>query len=312
MFLCVFPKQEPIHDLPSDYTFCRVFCESHILGVPSKIEKIKCALNYFHRQETYESLNLTFTRDFIQRPTNWEDINEPLASVELITEKNCTEDYRDKIMIDFANKFIGGGVLGGGAVQEEILFCKHIEPIVALLFTEKLEDRESLAIKGVQRFNKTTGYKNSFMFEDNFEENIFMDEKFRNNSVIVAIDAADYSGRAREQFLIREVNRELDKALAGFRYKDSPEFTEVVTGRWGCGVFGGDDELKFIIQWLAASACKKSMVYLLWEFPNPENIEIMLKMLSPQFKVNDVYRCLKAISPSASVFSTIIKHLTKI
>ena len=27
----------------------------------------------------------------------------------------------------------------------------------------------------------------------------------------------------------------------------------VVTGNWGCGAFGGDPELKTIIQWLAAS-----------------------------------------------------------
>lgn len=27
----------------------------------------------------------------------------------------------------------------------------------------------------------------------------------------------------------------------------------VATGNWGCGVFGGDPELKAMIQWLAAS-----------------------------------------------------------
>ena len=27
----------------------------------------------------------------------------------------------------------------------------------------------------------------------------------------------------------------------------------IVTGNWGCGAFGGDPELKTIIQWLAAS-----------------------------------------------------------
>lgn len=33
----------------------------------------------------------------------------------------------------------------------------------------------------------------------------------------------------------------------------------VVTGNWGCGAFGGDPELKAIIQWLAAS----QVVYIL-------------------------------------------------
>ena len=27
----------------------------------------------------------------------------------------------------------------------------------------------------------------------------------------------------------------------------------IVTGRWGCGAFGGDEELKLLVQWMAAS-----------------------------------------------------------
>jgi poly(ADP-ribose) glycohydrolase len=36
-------------------------------------------------------------------------------------------------MVDFANKEIGGGVLGNGAVQEEILFLLFPEAIVSKL-----------------------------------------------------------------------------------------------------------------------------------------------------------------------------------
>lgn len=38
-------------------------------------------------------------------------------------------------MVDFANKNIGGGVLGFGSVQEEILFVIHPELIVSVLLT---------------------------------------------------------------------------------------------------------------------------------------------------------------------------------
>ena len=34
---------------------------------------------------------------------------------------------------------------------------------------------------------------------------------------------------------------------------DNAERIGVATGNWGCGAFGGDPELKAIIQWLAAS-----------------------------------------------------------
>ena len=40
-----------------------------------------------------------------------------------IQPKKFIEDYNKCIRIDFANKFIGGGILTGGAVQEEIMFA---------------------------------------------------------------------------------------------------------------------------------------------------------------------------------------------
>ncbi|RWW22543.1 hypothetical protein GW17_00013255, partial [Ensete ventricosum] len=34
---------------------------------------------------------------------------------------------------------------------------------------------------------------------------------------------------------------------------DSQDNVGIATGNWGCGAFGGDPEIKSIIQWLAAS-----------------------------------------------------------
>lgn len=52
------------------------------------------------------------------------------------------------LQVDFANKYMGGGVLGMGAVQEEIRFLICPEMIVTRLFTECLEKNESLIMKG--------------------------------------------------------------------------------------------------------------------------------------------------------------------
>lgn len=52
------------------------------------------------------------------------------------------------VQVDFASSRIGGGVLGSGLVQEEILFLINPELIVSRLFTEKLEDNECLIITG--------------------------------------------------------------------------------------------------------------------------------------------------------------------
>ena len=50
--------------------------------------------------------------------------------------------------MDFANKYIGGGVLGEGSVQEEIRFVICPELIVSLLLTEVLDPNEAVVITG--------------------------------------------------------------------------------------------------------------------------------------------------------------------
>lgn len=58
--------------------------------------------------------------------------------------------------VDFANRFVGGGVTGHGLVQEEIRFLINPELIVSRLFTEALEYNECLIITGVWSFFRFT------------------------------------------------------------------------------------------------------------------------------------------------------------
>ena len=52
--------------------------------------------------------------------------------------------------VDFANKLVGGGVLGFGCVQEEIRFVICPELLISRLFTEALNSNECLRITGGQ------------------------------------------------------------------------------------------------------------------------------------------------------------------
>ncbi len=49
------------------------------------------------------------------------------------------------------------------------------------------------------------------------------------------------------------------KAYAGFSCVDND--SEVVTGNWGCGIFCGDHQLKFIIQWIAGSLTNRPIIH---------------------------------------------------
>lgn len=52
-------------------------------------------------------------------------------------------------LVDTFCRFVGGGVLGWGCVQEEIRFITCPELIAARLFTEALENNEALVITGL-------------------------------------------------------------------------------------------------------------------------------------------------------------------
>ncbi|KAH0623454.1 hypothetical protein JD844_006215 [Phrynosoma platyrhinos] len=55
------------------------------------------------------------------------------------------------LQVDFANRFVGGGVTGAGLVQEEIRFLINPELIVSRLITEVLDHNECLIITVVGR-----------------------------------------------------------------------------------------------------------------------------------------------------------------
>ena len=209
--------------------------------------KMDCIWQYFATR-TYEERHMRqerkieFKRRSMRDFPTWGDSKKFLLSVTF--SDYPMEDHVGKgLEVDFANKMIGGGILGSGAVQEEIRMAIAPEMIVARLFTAPLEDNEVLFIKGAKRFSRTSGYSNSLKFEEHY---IDMDMR-----EVVAMDAREYRDK-RQQFERKEYERELNKAFCAF-YSKSGDKTKIATGHWGCGAFGGDKELKAILQLLAAS-----------------------------------------------------------
>ena len=152
--------------------------------------------------------------------------------------------------IDFANKLIGGGVLGNGAIQEEIRFAISPELLVAKMICPQLADEEALLMDGVLMFSRHQGYASSFRFV----EPILKLEKCQ----LVAIDALYFGDARSDQYLESKVLRELNKCIAGF---DMHEASTICSGNWGCGYFGGDIQLKALIQMLCAARAGKPLWY---------------------------------------------------
>ena len=181
---------------------------------------------------------------------NFENIKK-LCDIEII-EQGSMFNTEAKFCVDFANKYIGGGALSGGCVQEEILFAVEPEAIVSMFLMEVMDDNDAIRIDNLIQYSNYSGYAFSFKYE----ESAIKDEQNLIRHNIIAIDAVcSYSGGVDRE----SIKRDLIKAYIGFNLinfddKDVEKLPKTISsGNWGCGAFGGDYELKFIQQWLAAT-----------------------------------------------------------
>uniref|UniRef100_A0A671Y718 poly(ADP-ribose) glycohydrolase n=1 Tax=Sparus aurata TaxID=8175 RepID=A0A671Y718_SPAAU len=261
-FFCTFPRRNSRKSEYCNYpeiNFYRLFEGSS----SRKIEKLKTLLCYFRRVSQIRPKGLvTFTRQMVNNPPNWESSQTQLTRLHITCEGTIEDDGYGMLQVDFANRFVGGGVTGHGLVQEEIRFLINPELIVSRLFTEAMEYNECLIITGTEQYSKYSGYAESYKWKESHTDETPRDDWQRRCTEIVAIDALKFR-HFLEQFLPEKMVRELNKAYCGFfrSNTNSKHLSAVATGNWGCGAFGGDTRLKALIQLMAAAEAGRDMAY---------------------------------------------------
>lgn len=276
-FLCLFEDIETKTQLsmPS-INFTSFF--NHHRG--SNQAKLKMILNYFRRLSfsmpdgdiTYRRIVLNESDCLtLQALQKCEKVLCPF----ILKDDGLIEDTgSNTLQIDFANEFLGGGVLGGGRVQEEIRFSICPELLSSMLFMESMANNEAVIIQGFEQFSSYYGYADSLEFNGDFKDPAADAKDGNIHTALCAIDAVPYYFMGSvAQHKTNQTIREINKAFAGFQqpyaqplgnvletsdadwmYKLDPKYKRTVaTGNWGCGAFGGDPQLKSILQWLAAS-----------------------------------------------------------
>jgi len=149
---------------------------------------------------------------------------------------------KEEIEMDFANENVGFGTTG---TQEELLLGPSPETCPIVLFNETLNNNEAIVIVGARKFGDFTGYGSRVRYTGPFSQ-----EWDWNRRKIIAIDAICNPGNKTKQLEDYVMERELRKAFTGF---SAAKGEIVATGHWGCGAFGGDLEVKAVVQILAAS-----------------------------------------------------------
>ncbi|KAF8947238.1 hypothetical protein BGZ47_009867 [Haplosporangium gracile] len=312
--------------------------ESRTPCTPAQAAKLRCILHYFDRVTTEMPRGtVTYHRQVLKKPAyltdneRWKKDDFTLSNVAVDWSIPLEEAPQGALQLDFANKNIGGGALEKGAVQEEIRFMICPELIVSRLFCQQLEANEAVLIKGVERYSNYIGYSKTFEWFSDHRDPTPRDKLGRRMTEVCAIDARPFKSRLSrlDQFERHYVLREINKAIVGFRQSpinasewglarpdddstetsssaDKKRFRPIATGNWGCGAFGGHLQLKFVLQWIAASICggfspdDKSLgddllYYTFGMQQLQEEIEAFVKVANASGNANDPKRLVECI-----------------
>ncbi|KAL3583321.1 hypothetical protein D5086_014382 [Populus alba] len=371
-FFCLFPVSDRDEKRLPTINFDHLFEDIYSSYSEKQENKIKCIIHYFERIcLSMPEGSVSFERKvlpleqlplcvFYPKADFWIKSVVSLCTLEVHSSGFIEDQSSGALEVDFANKYLGGGALHRGCVQEEIRFMINPELIAGMLFLPCMEDNEAIEIVGAERFSNYTGYASSFRFSGDHVDKRDVDSFRRRRTRIVAIDALCNAGM--EQYKLEYLLRETNKAFCGFldqskcdhkrlfrdgglkgsqciqagkdddvmvkdfpmdeapstsievalngeesvkqviRYSnkkgswcEDPEAKiGIATGNWGCGAFGGDPELKSIIQWLAASqALRPSVSYYTFGLKSLQNLNQLSRwILLHGWTVGDLWNML--------------------
>ena len=330
-----------------------------IKNTTKELEFGRCFLNYLTTIGKWLKQNnpileddIIYLRNNIQDKSIYSSEEVDLCEIQF-HEKDSMFNGKESYCVDFANKYIGGGVLNAGCVQEEILFAKEPEATVAMFFMEVMDDNDAIGIFNTIEYSRTSGYVDKFKFEGTaitddllkikkhrliaidalininyirkyqkfqnqnyqnyFDQNnaYFRNDQFlnikNNNFTFYQNTNFPYNlNKAynpfiqiinKNQFNQKDIIRDIHKAYVGFNlinlYGNNIEKT-IATGNWGCGAFGGNHELKFIQQWIAASfAGVKRLDYYTFSHNKMQNAITFYESVKNKYqKADNLYRAI--------------------
>ena len=255
---------------------------------------------------------ITYMRHTMSQ-TNFENDKTELCNVEII-KTGSLSNSKAKYHADFANMYIGGGALEGGCVQEELMFAFQPELSCSMAFMEVMSPFDAIRMDNTLCYSIGKGYGHRFEFDRNALPTPDCAKKHEEPPRIIAMDAIIQG--YDDQFGSKIMHRDIHKAYVCFKLASAfPELdgerkveSSIATGNWGCGAFGGDHELKFMQQWIAASVAGVSRLeYYAYDSPQMSQVIEQYETLKKKYKnVKDLYSKLKKCHDAGTVVNTLL------
>eukprot|EP01083_Nonionella_stella_P029303 80700_1 len=230
-----------------------------------------------------------------------------LSEVFMHDEGEVIEDAPDGVLrVDFADRYPGGGFYHGLRTQEEALFAQHPEAAISMYISASLEDNEVILIRGARRFSKLGVYSGDSRVYDHKKT---FDEHEQTIAVMDALDLKHSPYPKDYEYTVKGKRREVLKAFLGFSYEKFGD-SGVATGQWGGAEFGGDNELKALLQLRAASYAGKTMHYYPFDPFGPKEVaDIRNAMVQKEWTAGDLWAWLQKSEDFSNIFDDLTETL---
>ncbi|KAI8839257.1 hypothetical protein BC829DRAFT_404047 [Chytridium lagenaria] len=204
------------------------------------IERTMCFIGYFHIQALEKGIHdhrqVTIERCVYLNDHPWNLSDVPIHRSTINILRGRMEDSMAPGFVDFANKRIHIHSIISSCTQEEVLFSCAPEAFLAMAICTRI----------------TRGTLDTLPFRYNgFYGGDTVPSPPPRLLDILVLDAV-----YRDHFSIHNTTRDMSKAFIAFK---AMRGIPIVTGHWGCGIFGGNKVHKFLQQLCAASeaACER-------------------------------------------------------
>ncbi|KAJ6480408.1 hypothetical protein C8R45DRAFT_905972 [Mycena sanguinolenta] len=261
------------------------------------------------------SISLTLCTAPRTTPIDAELLLKPISITDLDTPSTSTSllGLPSGACVISANSHIG---FGRTASQEEMHLGCAPQSLPAKLVTPPLTANHVMVLRGCASVVEMTGYARTAELASVVPVGAPHDWSKRTMLFMDALELDGYDASAETPDLLPgHVDRELTKAYTAFASHGEAPYETVVTGHWGCGAFGGNREIKSLIQWSAASMAGVQLNFVCDKNDSftSDFRRFTVQALKEGWSVHRVIEILRAMSPTdpgrLSAFRTVFSDL---